>query len=66
MPWTASDAISKTRKARSPSAKAQWAAIANSVFAKTGDDAKAIRIANGVLKRGPAKRRKRRGKTFLD
>jgi len=51
MPWTAKDAPSKTRKARSKSAKRQWAHVADSVLAKTGDEARAVRTANGVIKR---------------
>ena len=51
VPWTAKDASSKTKKAKSPAAKKQWKAIANSVLAKTGNDATAIKMANAVIKR---------------
>lgn len=58
MPWKPSDASSKTKKAKTPKDRRQWRDIANSVLAKTGDDATAIRTANGVLKkRAKGKRR---------
>ena len=49
MPWTSSDA--KTLKAKSPKAKRQWAHVANSVLARTGNDARAIRAANAAVAR---------------
>ncbi len=51
MPWTAKDAASKTKKAKSPKAKRQWAHVADSVLAKTGDEGLAVREANSVVKR---------------
>jgi len=51
MPWKPSDASSKTRKAKSPIAKRQWRDVANSVLAKTGNEGRAIREANAVVKR---------------
>jgi hypothetical protein len=50
MPWEASDASGKTKKASSPKKKRQWSKIANSVLKKTGDEGKAVKTANGVLK----------------
>lgn len=55
MPWTPRDAAAKTKKAKSPTARRQWRDVANSVLAKTGDDAQAIREANSVIKRRKAK-----------
>lgn len=55
MPWTEKEASQKTKKASSPNLKRQWRDIANNVLSKTGDDAKAIKIANGVIKRRKAK-----------
>lgn len=55
MPWSPRDASSKTKKAKSPTAKRQWAHVADSVLRKTGDEGRAIREANAVVKR----RRKR-------
>lgn len=53
MPWKMSDAKSKTKKASSPAAQKQWSTVANKVLAQSGDDAKAIKIANAaVAKRG--------------
>ncbi len=51
MPWTPKDASSKTKKAKSPKAKRQWAHVADKVLAKTGDEGRAIREANAVVKR---------------
>lgn len=50
MPWTPADAGRHNKKAKSGKAAKQWAAVANSVLQKTGDDAQAIRTANGVVK----------------
>jgi uncharacterized protein YdaT len=54
MPWSMSDAYDKTKKAKSPAAKKQWKTVANKVLSESGDDAKAIRIANAAV----AKRKK--------
>jgi len=51
MPWTAKDASRKTKKAKSPKAKRQWAHVADAVLKKTGDEGRAIREANAVVKR---------------
>jgi hypothetical protein len=58
MPWSAADASRKTHKAKSAGAKKQWSATANAVLAKSGDEGKAIRIANAAV----AKRKAKRGK----
>jgi hypothetical protein len=55
MPWTAKNASSKTKKARTPKAKRVWASVADSVLAKTGNEGRAIREANAVIKRGKKK-----------
>lgn len=57
MPWQAKDATKKTKKATSPKAKKQWAAIANSEKARGADDATAIKAANGVIKKSARKKR---------
>lgn len=50
MPWTPSDGPSRhTKKADTPAAKKQWAAVANKVLADSGDDGKAVRIANAAV-----------------
>jgi hypothetical protein len=49
MPWKARDARRFTKKASTRAAKAAWAEVANSVLAKTGDEARAVRTANKVV-----------------
>lgn len=51
MPWSASDASGKTKKAKSPTAKRQWAHVANAVLQKTGNEGRAVREANAVVAR---------------
>lgn len=59
MPWTMESATKHTKKAGSAATKRQWASTANAVLAKSGDDAKAIRIANAAVKKHPSKKRKK-------
>lgn len=56
MPWRSTSAKRHTSKARTPTAKRQWAKVANAVLAKTGDEGRAVREANAVI----ARRRKKR------
>lgn len=51
MPWTPSDATRHTKKANTPKKKRQFAEVANSVLAKTGDEGRAVREANAVVGR---------------
>lgn len=52
MPWTPSDGPARhTKKANTAKKRRQWAHVANGVLARTGDDALAVREANGVLAR---------------
>ena len=51
MPWKSSDAAGKTKAAKSSKAKRQWKDVANGVLAKTGDEGRAVREANAVVKR---------------
>jgi hypothetical protein len=46
MPWVPKDARRHTRKAKTPAQRDRWAAIANAILHKTGDEGLAIRIAN--------------------
>ena len=55
LPWTAKDAATKTKKAKSPKRKRQWAAVADAVLAKTGDEGRAVREANAAVKRAVRK-----------
>jgi hypothetical protein len=57
MPWSPKDASKKTHKADTPSKKRQWVHVADQVLAKTGDEARAIREANSVVKRNKGKRK---------
>jgi uncharacterized protein YdaT len=50
MPWTAKDAARHDRKATGKKSK-QWAEVANSVLKSTGDEGRAVKTANGVVKR---------------
>jgi len=50
MPWTAADAAAHNKKAKGKAA-AQWAAVANSVLARTGNDGRAVRAANAAVAR---------------
>lgn len=52
MPWTPNDGPARhTQKAKSPAAKKQWSAVANKVLADSGDEGKAVRIANAAVKK---------------
>lgn len=51
MPWTPADAQRHDSKVKSPAEKRQWADVANSVLKRTGDEAQAVKTANGVIKR---------------
>jgi hypothetical protein len=62
MPWSPSDAKSHTSKARNPKLARQWADIANNALKRSGNDASAIRQANGVIAHEVAKRHKKAAK----
>lgn len=57
MPWTPKDAKAKTKKAMSAKSQRQWADVANSVLKSTGNEARAIREANAVVKKRSLKRK---------
>lgn len=50
MPWTPSQAPEHTKKASTEKKRDQWSKVANSVLKATGDEARAVRTANGVIK----------------
>ena len=54
MPWNPKTAKKHNKKATGKKGE-QWAATANAVLEKTGDDAKAIRIANAAIKKSKEK-----------
>jgi hypothetical protein len=56
MPWTPKEAKAHTAKASSAPKQRQWADVADSVLEKTGDEKRAIVIANGVVRNHPARR----------
>jgi uncharacterized protein YdaT len=56
MPWAPKDARRFTKRAKSPTAKRQFAHVANAVLKSTGDEGRAIRSANAAVKK--RKRRK--------
>jgi hypothetical protein len=62
MPWSSKDAKRHTRKAKSPKSKRQWAHVADSILERTGDEGRAIRGANSVMKKSGAKRKSKRSK----
>ena len=49
MPWKPSDAVKHNKHATGHHAK-RWAAVANGVLRRTGDDGRAIREANAVIR----------------
>jgi hypothetical protein len=56
MPWTEIDADSHTQRADSPKLKRMWAEIADKELEASGDEGRAIKIANGVVKKQQAKK----------
>jgi len=57
MPWTMKSATKHTAKATTPAKKKQWSSTANAVLEKTGDEGKAVRIANAAVKKHPSKKK---------
>jgi len=53
--WKPQDAKRHTKRATTPKKQRQWRDVANSVLASTGDEGRAVREANAVVKRKPAK-----------
>ena len=51
MPWSPKDAINHNKKVGSSKKKDMWSRIANKTLEKTGSDARAIRVANSVIKK---------------
>lgn len=59
MPWSSDDGPARhTKKATTPAKKKQWSDIANKVRTESGDEGKAVRIANAAVKNHPSKKRK--------
>ena len=51
MQWTPDDAERHTHKATTPELKELWAKVANDCLERTGDEGRAIREANAVVRR---------------
>jgi hypothetical protein len=45
------DAERHTKKAKTPKKKRQWTTVANKVLKESGDEGKAVRIANAAAKK---------------
>lgn len=63
MPWAAKDATRHTKKATSRRLRNIWAAAANNALTETGDEGRAVRIANAAVRDAagkPSKKRKAR------
>lgn len=56
MPWTKETAKQHNKKAVGKKAE-QWAAVANEVLKRTGDDAQAIRAANAAINQKKGKKK---------
>lgn len=50
MPFTATDAKKHTKKADTESKRKKWAKVANGILRESGDEGKAIRLANLAVK----------------
>ena len=60
MPWSMRDAPAHTKKADTPAKKKQFATVANKVLAESGDEGKAIRIANAAVKKHPSRKKSKK------
>jgi len=60
MPWKMSDATRFTKKADTPSKKKQFSTVANKVLKESGDEGKAIMVANAAVKNHPSHKRERK------
>ena len=59
MPWTPDSGPSRhSKKATTQPKRRQWASTANAVLKKSGDEGKAVRIANAAIKNHPSHKRK--------
>lgn len=60
MPWGDEDATRHTKKARSSASRHRWSSVANKILDESGDEGKAIRIANAAVKKKHVGVRKKR------
>lgn len=54
MPWTGKDAKRHSKAANTPAKQKQWSSVANRVLAESGDEGKAVRIANAAVTKHPS------------
>jgi len=59
MPWTLRDAMSHTKKANTKKKKEVWSKTANEVLKSSGDEGKAVRIANSAVNKTKNKNKKK-------
>ena len=59
MPWSTSGVSRHNHSAKSMKRKRQWRDVANNILARTGDEGRAIRGANSVVKNHPKRTKKR-------
>ena len=59
MPWSLGDALRHTKKATTKKSKSAWSATANSVLSRSGDEGKAVRIANSVVAKSKRSHKKK-------
>lgn len=64
MPWDDADAARKTHRADTPKKKRQWRHIANSALRRGESEGAAIRMANGVIRHGGKRKKKRHGRSL--
>ena len=50
MPWSPKDSMKHTKKANTEAKRKKWARIANGVLQESGDEGKAVRLANLAMK----------------
>jgi hypothetical protein len=51
LPWSPTDAPRHTKAASTPALQRLWAKVANEQLEESGDEARAIRVANATVKR---------------
>jgi hypothetical protein len=59
MPWKAGDAERHTKQANTSALQSLWAKVANDELDRHGNDGRAIRAANAVVRREKMRRRKK-------
>lgn len=55
MPWSGDDATKHNKSVRTSADKRLWNAVANRILKQSGDEGKAIRIANSQVHRSAKK-----------